>query len=187
MVTYVQKDINSDISPSWPNTTEFDLEMSAGLGIDSSIQFTIAASTVISASFITLANKPNNGAFQDGGTQTVEIEVQTAAMNIRMRCRMVKLDSSGTIIGVKGAFTGFQTLQADRTFSPVSPTWTGTEACTHRLAVELELENVDTMMSSTAAIGLGTAINEVITDITENSGGCSAPGGFAHSQVVTVG
>jgi len=188
MVNYIQKVTNSDLSPSWTFTTEFDLEMSEGTGTDTQVSVSIPSSTFRSASFITIADKPNNDAMEDGGTQNVEIEVVTASMNIVARCRIVRLDSAGNI-EESGAFTGTQTLQADRLFQPVSPTWGSAgdaEACGDRLAIEFEFENVDTMMTATAEIGLGTAINEVITDISEDGGTCGVAG-FIHSQVVTVG
>ena len=187
MPTYIVKPTASNVSPSWPNTTQFDAEMSAGTGGTGGNAISLTSSQIKSGSYITVPDKPNNGAFEDGGTQTVEAVLSTASMNIRARCRMVKIDVSGNIIGVKGAFTAFQTFQANRIFSPVSPTWTGTEACTHRLVVEWEFENLDTMMTQSATLATGTVTEEIITDISENSGGCSAPAGFAHSQVVVIG
>ena len=176
MPTYIQKDTASDISPSWPNATQFDVDMSAGTGGTGGNNISLNASEIKSASFITVANKPNSDAFEDGGTQTVEVSPSSAAMTIRIRCRMARLSSTGVILGVKGAFTGFQIVTAgDMTFSPVSPTWTGTELCSDRLAVEWEFENTDTMMSASVILESGDVTEEVITDITENGGTCPAP------------
>lgn len=176
MPTYIQKTTNSDLSPAWSNTTQFDKEMSAGTGTDTFVQVSLAASEIKSASFITIVNKPNSDVWEDAGTQTVEIEVDSVNMNIRARCRIVRLDSIGTILE-SGAFTGFQTLSASRIFNPVSPTWVSAEACDNRIAIEFEFENTDTMMLQSADIGLGTIANEVITDISEDGGTCGALAG----------
>lgn len=186
MPTYIQKEDASDLSPAWANTTQFDNEISAGVGVDSVVTVSLTPLEIKSASFITIANKPNSDVWEDAGTHTVEIELDSANMNIRAKCRIVRLDSLGVILE-SGAFTAFQTLQADRIFNPVSPTWVSAEACDNRIAIEFEFENLDTMMTQSADIGLGTTANEVITDITENGGTCSAPAGFAHSQAVVIG
>ena len=175
MVTYtaIQDDTTSDLAPSWPNTTLFDNDMSVAANGTAGQVISLAVSEIRSASFISIAGEPNNDSWEDGGTWTVEITITTANMNIRGKCRCVKLDSSGNILGVKGAFTAFQTCQgSSKTFSPVAPTWTGTEACSNRMAIEWEWENIDTMMSQSATIATGTTTEEVITDITQDTGSC---------------
>lgn len=172
MVNYIQKVTASDLSPAWPNTTLFDNEMSVGVGTDTFVALSGMSGVVESASFITPAGVPNNDSWEDGGTQTVEIEVDTASADIDVRVRIVRLNSAG-VIQESGAFTGTQTLAATRTFSPVAPTWSG-EACGDRIAIELEIAYNPAHGSAAADIGLGTAANEVITDITEDSAGCAA-------------
>lgn len=173
MPTYVEKDISSDLSPAWANTLLFaDIEMSAGAGIDGSRGASIPSTETRSFGIILISGLPNNDAWEDGGTQTVEIEVDAGHMNLTMRCRIVKLSATGTIIE-SGAFTGTQTAQASRVFSPVAPTWSGAEACGNRLAIEFEVVNTDSMTARTLTVGLGTINNEVITTITENSSGCA--------------
>lgn len=177
MPTYVEKITASDLSPSWPNTTLFDLEMSVGTGADTSTPLSGMSGAVESASFISLAGVPNNDSWEDGGTQTVEIEVDTQTADIDIRVRIVRLSSTGTILQT-GSFTAPQDLNAaTRTFSPVAPTWSG-ESCDDRIAVELEISYNPPHGSATSDIGLGTVANEVITDITEDSAGCTAVSGF---------
>ena len=128
MTTYVQTADASDIAPSWPLTSIFDVDMVEGATGAGDFTNSIPATSTRSASFITVANKPNSDAFEDGGTQTVELNVNMGDADFRGKCRMVRVSSTGTILGAKGAFTGVQTLVAGTfTFSPLSPTWTGTE------------------------------------------------------------
>lgn len=177
MVTYIESDSNSDLSPSWANTTYFDLEMFDDGGETGGI-FTgsIPASSLRSASFITVAGNPNNDNWEDGGTQTAELNISKGSMNLRGRCRIVRLSSTGTILQ-SGSFTGFQTLDtgAQLTFSPVAPTFTA-GACGDRIAIEFEFENTDSMMAQDLDINLGNTTTEVITDISKNSGGCAPSG-----------
>lgn len=173
MVTYVETADNSDITPTWPSTSLFDKDMVEGATGSDNFSVSIPASSIRSASFITIANKPNSDAFEDGGTQTVELDVNMGDTDFRGRCRMVRLDSSGNILGVKGAFTSVQTLTPGTfTFLPVSPTWTGTKSCTDRLAVEWEFENLD-VHSHTLQLLTRRASAEIITDITEDAGSCA--------------
>lgn len=172
MPTYIEKTTDSDLTPSWPQTTSFDKEISVGTGTDTFVSVTMMAGQFRSGAFITPAGVPNNDAFEDTGAQTVEIEIDTQTANIQARCRVVMLGSTGTILE-SGGFTGFQTLgAASRSFSPVSPAWSATESCANRLAIEFEFENTAGHGSESADIGLGTASNEIITDISENSGSC---------------
>lgn len=172
MPVYVEKDINSDLAPAWPNAVAFDKEMSAGAGIDGSVVVSLAGSQTKSGGFITSAGVPNSDQWEDGGTWTVEIEADVGNHQITARCRCVRLDSVGAILQ-SGAFTATQTLDASRTFSPVAPAWTnGEEDCDNRIAIEVEfIENQGKANSVT--IGLGTTpANDVTTDIVENTAGC---------------
>ena len=182
MPTYVLTADDSDITPSWPNTSVFDKDMVEGAGGGGNLQASIPASSIRSASFITVANKPNSDAFEDGGTQTAELRVGgNGNMNLRARCRIVMLTLTGFILQ-SVSFTDFQTCTANTSFSfsPVAPTWFTAENCTNRLAIEWEFENIDTMQAKTLDVDLGTANSEVITDISEDSGSC---GGIAIVKV----
>lgn len=185
MVNYIEKVTASDLSPAWPNTTLFDNVMSVGVGTDTFVTLSGMGGVVESASFITPAGVPNSDAWEDGGTQTVEIEVDTASADIDVRVRIVRLNSAG-VIQESGSFTGIQTLAATRTFSPVAPTWTGPELCEDRIAIELEISYNAAHGSATADIGLGTVANEVITDITEDSAGCTATAALSYPLTINA-
>ena len=176
MVNYESDNTNSDLTPSWPNTSIWDVQIvddgsenTGGQGAN------LADGAVVSAGQMTVADNPNNDAWEDGGTQTVEAEISSGSMDLRGRCRITKLSSTGTIIE-SGSFTGFQTLQAaNLTFSPVAPTWSGTEACGNRLAIEWEFENTNGMgMSQTFQIEFGTTTSQVVTTITKDTASCTA-------------
>lgn len=96
-------------------------------------------------------------------------------MDIRGRVRVGRVNSVGTVLQV-GVYSGFQTLSSDVTFTDVAaPVWTNVEEdCDNRYFIEVEVENTNTMMALTLTIGLGTLLNEVITTIVENAGGCAA-------------
>lgn len=185
MPTYIAVDVNSDLSPSWANTTLFDVDMDgSGTGTRN---FSIPSSTSRSASYITLANIPNSDQWEDAGSQTVELDVNSGNMDIRGRCRIVRLSSTGTILE-SGIFTGFQTLTSGQfSFSPVAPTWSTSESCFNRIAIEWDIENTNTMMSISITFEFGTTDSEVITDITENAGSCTAPAGGESEYASIVG
>jgi len=185
MATWIETADDSDLTPSWPSASVFDKDMIEGASGAGNFTFSIPASATRSAAFITIAGVPNNNAFEDGGTFTVEIDMNCGDADVDARCRCVRLDASGNILGVKGAFTGFQTMAADRTFSPVAPTWTGVESCSDRFAIEWEfVENAG--MTANVKINIRVTTSEIITDISTDVGACVG-GGFVHSQVVTVG
>lgn len=170
MPTYVQQTTNSDLSPSWLNTTSFDKEISVGAGGDGSVVVSLSSDERQSAGLITPAGVPNTEGWENGGTWTVEIEIDVSNHQIVSRCRVVRLSSTGTVLQV-GSFSDLQTLSASRTFSPVAPTWTGGEDdCDNRLAIEIEFLEVQGMANS-ITVGLGTTANEVITDVSED--GCA--------------
>ncbi len=190
MPTYFQNDTASDLSPSWANTTQFDDEL---VDTDVFATFTelvsLSTSEIKSASFISTSDLPNSDDWEDGGTWTTQIATNSGgAMNIRGRVRAVRLTSTGTI-DQSGSFTGYQTFSSgntDFTFSPVAPTWSTTEACSHRLAFEYEFENLDDMMSTSHTFNVGGSITglESTTDITENGGTCPAPASFTPKCVM---
>ena len=173
MPTYIEKTTVSDLSPTWPNTTAFDREISSGAGGDGSVVVSLSASETKSGGFITPAGVPNSDAWESGGTWIVEIEIDVGNHQVTARARCVRLDSAGNILQ-GGAFTATQTLDASRTFSPVAPTWTGGEEdCDNRLSVEMDLlENQG--MANSVTIGLGTAANELTTDVAEDAGSCGS-------------
>ncbi len=171
MPTYESSNVASDLAPSWPNASLFDNRMSTTESTATQA-FSVPAGTTRSASFITGAGVPNSDAWENGGTQTVGVDISSGDMDVTARCRIVRLDSSGNI-QESGAFTATQTMQADRTYSPVSPTWT-TQTCSDRIAIEWEF--VETGGHSAGGVtwnvGVGT-LDTIVTDITENNGTCS--------------
>lgn len=172
MPTYVQTADNSDLTPTWANTSVFDKDMSTGASGNGNFTFTVPASSTRSSAFITLSGIPDSDGWENGGTQTVEIDVNMGDADVTCRCRIVRLNSTGTILQ-SGSFTSTQVMSASRTFSPVAPTWTGgEEACGNRLAIEFEwVESVG--MNATMKLNIRTTTAEVITDITENAGSCA--------------
>ena len=169
MPTYIQKTTNSGLSPF----TKFNKEMSAGTGTDTTLVVSLSGNETVSGGFITVADKPNSDAWEDGGTWTVELQLDVGNHQITARCRCVRLDSAGNIEET-GSYTGTQTMDADRSFSPVAPTWeTSGDAnvCSDQIAIEIEFINGQSMANS-ITLGLGTIANEVITDITEDGGTC---------------
>lgn len=175
MPTYVQTADNSNRTPSWSNTSVFDKDMFTGAGTPSNFTVTIPASSTRSASFITVTGVPNSDAWEDGGTQTVELDVNMGDADFTGKCRIVRLDTDGNI-EESGSFTGTQaiTTGANLTFSPVSPTWEtagDANACGDRIAIEWEFVNSDTHNHS-LKLDIRVTTAEVITDITENGGTC---------------
>lgn len=173
MATYIYKVTSSDLAPSWPNTSAFDIVLSTGTGTDTNINVSLDASEIKSAGCITPSGVPNNDAWNDGGTQTVALNLDTMNMNIRARCRVVMLNSTGTIIE-SGSFTAYQTCQANRVFSPDAPTWsTGPEACSNRYAIEWEFEETSGMSTEVIDIAVGATGDDVVSDIDENTDNCA--------------
>jgi len=171
MATYIYTLDVSDLAPSWPQTTLFDYDMFTGASGAGSTNDSIPGSVLRSASFITLAGVPNNNDFENGGTITIRLDVSMGDPDFRGRCRCVRLDSSGNILGVKGAFTGLQVIDQDRTFTPVSPTWTGVESCSDRFAIEWEFENLDSMAHA-LKLNVRVTTADIVTDISEDVGAC---------------
>lgn len=151
-----------------------DAVLSAGTGVDASRGASVPSLALRSFAFITPAGNPNSDQWEDSGNQSVEIEVDAGGMNLRARVRVGRVNSTGTVLQT-GAYSAFQTMQASRTFTDVAaPVWTnGQEDCDNRYFIEVEVENLDTMMALTLTVGLGTVANEVVTTIAENAGGCA--------------
>lgn len=182
MATYIQKTDNSDVSPF----TEFNKVLSSGTGTDTGVTVSVGALASSDGGWITPSGTPNSDSWESGGTQTVEIELDSGNMSVDGQVRIVRVNSSGTILQ-SGSYTANQTLfGGPLTFSPVSPTWTGGEEdCTNRLAIQMNFTNTDDMMAQAVTVGLGTTSNEVVTDITENNGTCST--GTAVKDVIMSG
>lgn len=174
MPTYVQKITASDLSLGGSATRV----ISAGTGSDTFWTANPANGGGTETHFyVTEPNIPNSDAWENGGTQTVEVEIDAGDSSITCQVRVGRCDSGGTILQT-GSFTGTQTMDVSRTFSPVSPTWTGgEEACGNRYFVELLFTNNAAHGSHSLDVGVGTTANEVITDITEDSGTCGPSGG----------
>lgn len=170
MPTYIQKSTVSDLSLGGTATRE----ISAGTGTDTSFNSAPAnGGGTETHFFVTVPGKPNSDSWESGGTQTVEIEIDSGNSSFTAQVRVGRCNSSGTILQT-GSFTATQALDVTRTFSPVAPTWTGgQEACGNRYFAEILITNNNSHGSNSVDIGLGTAANEVITDITENNGTCS--------------
>jgi len=171
VASYIQKSTTSDLSLGGAGTNE----ISTGTGTDTNLNVDPANNGgTITRFFVTAAGVPNSDAWEDAGSQTVEIEIDTGDGDITGEVRVGRCDSSGTILQT-GNFTSTQAMDASRTFSPSAPTWTGgEEACGNRYFAEMLFTNNASHGNHSIDIGLGTIANEVITDITENTGGCSA-------------
>ena len=175
MTVYIAKDIAAlDVGGGW------ERELSTGTGTDGSIDVS-AAFLGATYWFITTAGVPNSDGWEDGGTWTVEIEVDVGNMGLDMDVAVYRFDpdlavNSRPIQG--GLATAKQTLQMSRVFSPVAPTWDAPDDCAYRLGIRMDVTSPD-QTSQTATIGLGTIANEVTADITEdNCGGTPAGPGL---------
>ncbi len=168
MPTYVQKDIASDVSPYLTGNRE----MSAGAATDGSFVVSLGTIEIFEEhGFITPSGVPNNDGWESGGTFTVEVEMDVGNHSIDGSVRIDRIDSGGSIIQ-SGSYTATQAMNANRTFSPVAPTWTGgEEACDNRLGVVIKFEHA-TGMGHSCTVGLGTTANETVTDVTEDASGC---------------
>ena len=164
MPTYIQKNINSDLTP-FPDLNK---EMSVGSGIDTSIAISgINTSTSRTLGFITPSGVPNSNSWEDSGTWTVEIQTDIGNAQVDAQLRCVRLDTSGNILQ-SGILTATQSLQQSRIFTPAVPIWNdGEESLSNRLAIAIFLTSMQ-VMDQSVSIGVGTTDNEVITNITEN-------------------
>lgn len=176
MATYVETADDSDLAPSWPNTSIFDKDMIEGASGNGNFTVSVPASTTRSASWITVAGKPNNDDWSpDSTSQTVEINLNMGDVDVTGRCRIVRLSSTGTILQ-SGAFTGTQVMDVSRTFSPVSPVWTS-GACDDRLAIEFEFVE-SAGMNASLKFNIRTTTAEIIIDIAEDVAACAAGAKF---------
>lgn len=176
MVTYVQTADNSDITPTWPNTSLWDKDMVEGATGNGNFSISVPGSSSRSGSWITIANKPNNDDWSpDSTSQTVEIDLMMGDADVDGKCRIVRLSSTGTIIEF-GVFTAPQVMDISRTFSPVSPVWT-VGACSDRIAIEFDFIN-NASMSATIQFNIRTTTAEIIIDIPEEVGACAAVAAF---------
>lgn len=174
MPTRIQKITASDLTLSGGTATRV---LSPGAGADTF--FNVAPANGGGQEthfFVTDANVPNSDAWENAGTWTVEIEIDTGDADLDCDVRCGRCDSSGTILQV-GSFVGTQLMDVTRSFSPVAPTWTGgEEACGNRLFVELLFTNNAAHGSNMIDVGVGTTSNEVVDDITEDGGTCAPAG-----------
>jgi hypothetical protein len=173
MVTYEQSNTASDLSPSWANTTLFDNQMSTAEAT-TTLVISVPAGTTRSASFITPSGVPNSDDWEDAGSWTVEFDVASGDMDVTCRVRVVRLNSTGTILE-SGTYTSTQTFQASRTFTPSAPTWSSSEACGNRIAIELELVETGGHSAGAVTLNVGVTTSEVIADITHDAGTCTGP------------
>ena len=175
MTTYVATADNSNITPSWANTSVFDKDMIEGATGGGNFTVTIPASSTRSASWITVVGKPNNDDWSpDGTTQTVEIDLNMGDSDVTGDCRIVRLQNDGTIVE-SGNFVGTQVMSAGtKTFSPVSPTWTS-GACDDRIAIEFVFVE-SAGMNANLKFDIRITTAEIIADIPEDVGACVAVG-----------
>jgi hypothetical protein len=185
MVTYEQSDEASDLSPSWANTTLFDNQMSTS-ELTSEVNFSVPAGTTRSASFITPSGVPNSDDWEDAGSWTVEFDVSAGDMDVTCRVRVVRLNSTGTILE-SGTYTSTQTFQASRTFTPSAPTWSSSEACGNRIAIELELVETGGHSAGAVTLNVGVTTSEVIADITHDAGTCGGPSTAVQDPIMRGG
>lgn len=175
MPTYVMQTTTSDLSLGGTATRDINTSTSTASEFTTSPANGGGTETHY---FVTEANVPNSDSWESGGTWTVEVFLGVTGGDIDITCdvRVGRCDSSGTILQT-GSFVGTQAMDADRTFSPVAPTWTGgEEACGNRLFAELLFTNNAAHGGHTVGVEVNTVDNEVITDVTENAGTCSAGG-----------
>lgn len=165
VTTYVQKDIASDIDLGGV----FNLEISEGIGVDGSVVVTTRpVGGAVLGHFISVAGVPNSDDWENGGTWTVEIEVDVGNMDMTLAIAVARFTlGPPASIPQTGVFTAFQNLQMSRTFNPVAPVWSlDPDDCEFRLGLTLAFASVLLLQSVT--IGLGTIANEVTADITED-------------------
>lgn len=172
MPTYIQKTDASDLSLSGGTATR---DLTTGTGTDTFFSVSPAnGGGTETHYFVTVANKPNSDSWEDSGSYTVEVEIDTGDADIDCQVRTGRCNSGGTILQT-GSFTSTQTMDATRSFSVTAPAWTnGEEACGNRLFVELLFTNNASHGGHSIDVGVGTAANEVVTDVTEDNGSCTA-------------
>lgn len=172
MTTRIQKTDASDLTLAGGTATRVQ---SAGAGVDTSFNSAPAnGGGQETHFFVTNAGIPNNDAWEDGGTWTVEVEIDSGNASFTCDVRVGRCDSAGNILQV-GSFIGTQAMDVTRTFSPVAPTWTnGEEACGNRQFVELLITNNNAHGANSIDIGVGTAANEIIDDLSVDTAGCAA-------------
>jgi hypothetical protein len=182
--TYIEKVDASDLTLSGGDAT---LDLTTGTGTDTAVTADPASGGGTQTYFwVAVAGVPNSDDWEDGGTQTVEIEIDSGNGSFTGDVRVGRCDSSGTIIQV-GSFIGTQALDVTRSFSPLAPTWEAEEDCGNRYFIELLVTNNNAHGNQSIDIGVGTAANEVVTDITENAGTCTVAGGIVSSLVLKGG
>jgi len=179
MPTYIQKIDASDLSLGGAATRV----LSAGTGTDTNFVSSPAnGGGTLTYFFVTDAGTPNSDSWESGGSHTVEIEIDVGNASYTGQVRVGRCNSGGTILQ-QGSFTATQAMDVSRTFSPTAPTWTGAqEDCGNRYFIEFLVTNNNAHGSNSITVGVGTTANEVVTDITEDAGTCSA--GFVTKFII---
>lgn len=169
---YLFKTTVSDISPF----TDGNQKMEKQSGTTGQVNISIGAMLTEAWGWIVEMGLPNSDAWEDSGSQTVELVLSTTNSNIRARCKVVRISPVGTGLD-EGAFTGFQDCSVNRTFTPTAPAFDNAkEDCANRYAIEWEFENTNAHGGAQAIdVDCGAADDSsVTTDITEDSGSCRA-------------
>lgn len=169
----------SDLNPTWAYTSDFDWNLTATDVSSAGNRITLTASSSKSSGFITDVGIPNSDSWEDGSTTTIDFDITDSNMDIRIRCRSVMLNSSGTVLQ-SGSWGSFLTVSSTgaQSISCTDPTWSATEACANRFAVEVHSENLDTMMTQEYSVNWNQPTTNFTTGITEDGGTCTAPASF---------
>ena len=181
MANYFHSNTNSNIAPSWPNTTAYDKEAIGASPASGQVSFTldeadVGPDQIQTGSAITIVDKPNSDAWENGGTVSLDLDCSVGNMDTRARIRAVMLSSTG-IIRQQGSFGSYVTTDAgQKTLTCTAPTWTETEVCGDRFAIEVEHENLNTHGNKSITLDLGefggAGNNDIITTVTEDQGSC---------------
>ena len=173
MTSRIEKIDASDLTLAGGTATR---EQSAGAGTDTNYSVAPAnGGGQETHFFVTDAGVPNNDSWENGGTWSVGVEIDSGNALFTCDVRVGRCDASGNILQV-GSFIGTQAMDVTRVFSPVAPTWTGgEEACGNRQFVELLFTNNNAHGSNTISVGVGSGLgNNVVDDLSVNTAGCMA-------------
>jgi hypothetical protein len=130
VLIYTAESANATSRVYWYNTTE-------------SLTFSIDKDVNESYMWITQPNVPSNTSWPTSGALSFQLRFDSGSTDVDMRCRVLRLNSSGTAQDT-GSYTSWQTYSGiTLTFSPSWPTW-GTQSATDRFAVQFEFDNTST-------------------------------------------
>jgi len=184
MPTYYVTSTSSDLSPSWTNpNADYELETSSP-GFSGGTLVSLSGSSTGSGSFITKAGDPNSDSWEDGGSWSFDIEF-SSNKNLSVECRAVMLDSSGTILQ-SGSFTSPQTITTSSiySFTITAPTWTATEACGNRIAIEFRVTNSAMSSQNLVFFQQDSGSSFLTTDITKDNGTCGTGSTFVPKTIM---